>query len=65
MNNLEHLLDLGQAFSTEVGWKPGKLKATVDPGTQPGSHQVGNGNLCGIYLGLRSEDMRRNSISSG
>ena len=52
MNNLEHYLDLGHAFFTELGWKPGKLKATVDPGTLPGCHLVKNGNLSGIYLGL-------------
>ena len=55
MNNLEHYLDLGHVFFTKLGWKYGKLKATVDPGTLPGCHLVRNGNLCGIYLGLNDK----------
>ena len=52
IDNLEHYLDLGHAFFTGLGWKPGKLNATVDPGKLLGCHLVRNGNLCRIYLGL-------------
>ena len=31
---------LGLTFSYMIGWKPGKLKATVNPGTLPGCHLV-------------------------
>ena len=37
MSNLEYYLDLGHTFFTKLGWKPGKLKAIVDPGSLPGS----------------------------
>ncbi len=32
----------------------GKLKAIVDPGSQPGFILVQNGSLCCVYLGLGS-----------
>ncbi len=37
MSNLEHYLDLGHTFFTKLGWKPGNLKAIVNPGSLPGS----------------------------
>ena len=51
-HNLQHYLDLGHLFLTEVGLESGKLKARADPSKLPGCNLERNDKFGGVYQGL-------------